>query len=185
MVVSSYSSLSFNFSSASGYLFSRLFEAFTLALTVVVVAVPEGLPMMIAVVLSSNVRRMARDGVLVKKAVGIEAAGSMDLLFTDKTGTLTEGNMSLDGIIVPNGEICGSVSEFSRKYPDLARLFALCALCNTSAEIGISEGREVPIGGNPTDRALIRSPKELKRLAGGYEIIKKLPFDSVRKFSAV
>ena len=169
----------------TSYLFARLFEAFTLALTVVVVAVPEGLPMMIAVVLSSNVRRMARDGVLVKKAVGIEAAGSMDLLFTDKTGTLTEGNMSLDGIIAPNGEICGSVSEFSRKYPDLARLFALCALCNTSAELGISEGREVPIGGNPTDRALIRSPKELKRLAGGYDIIKKLPFDSVRKFSAV
>ena len=167
------------------YLLARLFEAFTLALTVVVVAVPEGLPMMIAVVLSSNVRRMARDGVLVKKGVGIEAAGSMDLLFTDKTGTLTEGNMSLDRIVAPNGDICDSLSEFSRKNESLARLFALSAIANTSSEIGISEGREVAIGGNPTDRVLLCSIKEIRRLAGDCEIIEKVPFDSVRKFSAV
>ena len=55
--------------------------------------VPEGLPLMVAVVLSSNIRRMMRDHVLVRKPVGIEAAGSMNILFTDKTGTLTEGSV--------------------------------------------------------------------------------------------
>ena len=88
-----------------GYVLENLLEAFTLALKIVVVAVPEGLPMMIAVVLSSNVKRMVRDNVLVKKPVGIEAAGSMNILFTDKTGTLTEGKLSLDEVFV-GGEKC-------------------------------------------------------------------------------
>jgi P-type E1-E2 ATPase len=57
-------------------------------ITVIVVASPEGLPMMITVVLSSNMKRMMRDGVLVKKLVGIETAGSMNILFTDKTGII-------------------------------------------------------------------------------------------------
>ena len=79
------------------YLLGQLFHAFTLGLTVIVVAVPEGLPMMIAVVLSANIRKMVRDHVLVRKPVGIEAAGSMNILFTDKTGTLTEGKMQVTG----------------------------------------------------------------------------------------
>ena len=87
------------------YLATQLLHAFTLALTVLVVAVPEGLPMMVAVVLSSNVKRMIRDHVLVRKAVGIEAAGSMSLLFTDKTGTLTEGKMKLAKRYFPDGNV--------------------------------------------------------------------------------
>ena len=66
--------------------FSCLMHAVTLAIAVVVVAVPEGLPMMIAVVLSSNRAKMAKDNVLVKRAAGIEAAGGMKILFTDLTG---------------------------------------------------------------------------------------------------
>ena len=91
------------------YVFRELLSAFMLGLTVVVMAVPEGLPMMIAVVLSSNIRRMVRDNVLVRKATGIEAAGSMNILFTDKTGTLTEGKptferyLSCSGGEIPNG----------------------------------------------------------------------------------
>jgi Ca2+-transporting ATPase len=57
---------------------------------VVVVAVPEGLPMMIAIVLSLNMRRLLNSRVLVRKLLGIETSGSMDVLFVDKTGTLTE-----------------------------------------------------------------------------------------------
>ena len=163
------------------YLFPRLLDAFTLGLTVVVVAVPEGLPMMIAVVLSSNVRRMARRGVLVKKAVGIEAAGSMDLLFTDKTGTLTEGAMKVSAILAPDGELCGTVNEFLHEYPSEGLLYTLCAAHNTSSEIGFSDGREQIIGGNATDRAILASVKGKKT---DCEVIGKTPFDSARKFSA-
>ncbi len=62
-----------------------------LSIIVIVVAVPEGLPMMIAIVLSLNMRRLLRAKVLVRKLLGIEAAGSIDILFVDKTGTLTKG----------------------------------------------------------------------------------------------
>jgi len=65
--------------------------ALILAIIVIVVAVPEGLPMMIAIVLSLNMRKLLRDNVLVRKLSGIETAGSVNILFVDKTGTLTRG----------------------------------------------------------------------------------------------
>ncbi len=161
------------------YLLSRLLDAFTLGLTVVVMAVPEGLPMMIAVVLSSNVKRMVRGGVLVKKGVGIEAAGSMDLLFTDKTGTLTEGKMKVSAFLTPAGEKCGKFSELERILPDIARIFLLSTHYNTDS-MSDSEGRV--IGGNATDRALLDAVKKKKPTA---EVIRKINFDSMRKYSAV
>lgn len=164
------------------YLAERLLEAFMIGLTVVVMAVPEGLPMMIAVVLSSNVHRMARGGVLVKKGVGIEAAGSMDLLFSDKTGTLTEGEMRICGIIAPNGEIFEGYSELSRSFPSEGKVARLSAEFNSSSVFGKKDGKICVIGGNATDRALlfpIKTPKN------GVNVIKKIDFDSSRKFSAV
>ena len=70
-----------------------LIYALTLSVTIIVVAVPEGLPMMITLVLSSNMKRMLKNHVLVRKMVGIETAGSLNILFTDKTGTLTKGKL--------------------------------------------------------------------------------------------
>ena len=68
-------------------LFLNLIHALTLMITVIVVAVPEGLPMMITVVLSANMKRMLKDKILVKKLVGIETAGSLNILFTDKNSS--------------------------------------------------------------------------------------------------
>ena len=137
--------------------------------------------MMIAVVLSSNVRRMARRGVLVKKAVGIESAGSMDLLFTDKTGTLTEGVMKVSAILAPDGASFPTVGEFLHERPDEGALYTLCATKNTSSEVGFSGGNEQIIGGNATERALLASLKGKKI---DCEVVRKLPFDSTRKLSA-
>ncbi len=160
----------------------RLLEVFMIGLTVVVMAVPEGLPMMIAVVLSSNVHRMARGGVLVKKPVGIEAAGSMDLLFTDKTGTLTEGEMRLSLIVAPDGEVFDGYSGFLRTRPREGRLAVISAEFNSSSSFGKKNGRVQVIGGNPTDRGLLLP---IKKPGSGVKVIKKIPFDSARKFSAV
>ena len=74
-----------------------------LGVTVVVVSVPEGLPMMITVVLSSNMKRMLKDHVLVRKLVGVETAGSLNILFTDKTGTLTRGRLEVSSFIAGDG----------------------------------------------------------------------------------
>ena len=141
------------------YLFSKLLHAFTLGVTVIVVAVPEGLPMMIAVVLSANIKKMVKDNVLVRKAVGIEAAGSMNILFTDKTGTLTEGHLSVKEYILGDGTIL-PCSKNAKKN-NIMRLFALSALYNTSSQISSNvKGSLFAVGGNMTDLALAESAKE-------------------------
>lgn len=166
------------------YLFSELLHAFTLGLTVLVVAVPEGLPMMIAVVLSSNIRKMVRDQVLVRKPVGIEAAGSMNILFTDKTGTLTEGNMRVTSVLLPSGEQM-SPSELIRGRGAYAELVSLAFRMSSGSTVGKNAKGEIcALGGNATDRALLESVISYPNPIG-IEVASRLPFDSNRKYSAV
>ncbi len=163
------------------FLFSKLINALTLGLTVIVMAVPEGLPMMIAVVLASNLRRMARDNVLVRRADGIEAAGSMNILFTDKTGTLTEGKPGIVGIVLGDGTEFSDPRELERgNAAHVSELFLLSAYYNTSSTL--SNGKVS--GGNSTDKALLSAVKSLK-CPVGYSLASKLPFDSRMKFSSV
>ena len=159
------------------YLLDTLLKALMLALTVVVVAVPEGLPMMIAVVLSANIRRMVRESVLVRRAVGIEAAGSMDLLFTDKTGTLTEGILSVGGVLAVEGDFDG-VAAFAEA--GRARFESYCLAAALAGEASV--GRDGVVGGNATERALLRSVSEVS--IPDARVVERLPFDSTRKLSA-
>ena len=168
---------------APTYLFDKLLHAFMLGLTVIVVAVPEGLPMMIAVVLSSNIRRMIKDNVLVRRPVGIEAAGSMDILFTDKTGTLTEGKMGVGGIFLADGGEFRSPDRLFKDSPKVGSLYRLSCRFNTSSKIS---GKDV-IGGNSTEKALCESVLKFGLTAseGRVSVIERLPFDSASKYSAV
>lgn len=166
------------------YLFSELLHAFTLALTVIVVAVPEGLPMMIAVVLSSNIRRMVRDQVLVRKPVGIEAAGSMNVLFTDKTGTLTEGNMRVTSLLCPDGgeEELEKIMQRGGAY---AQTLALALRVSSASTVGKgTAGEPCALGGNATDRAILTAAITCPAPVG-VEVVSRLPFDSARKYAAV
>ncbi|KNC47755.1 uncharacterized protein AMSG_03982 [Thecamonas trahens ATCC 50062] len=126
-----------------------------LAIIVVVVAVPEGLPMMIAIVLSLNMRKLLARNVLVRRLIGIETAGCMDLLLVDKTGTLTHGTFVPCVLHAPDGE---PYPSYAALPPHLARLTAFTILHSTSAVVSSSAGSPVPViaGGNPTDRALLR-----------------------------
>lgn len=164
------------------YMGEILLHALTLALTVVVVAVPEGLPMMIAVVLSANIRRMVRDKVLVRKPQGIEAAGSMNILFTDKTGTLTTGKLTLSGILTAS-DTYKSTAALERNAPLLFERVALAANANNGAVRGQSERKLAALGGNATDRALMTAflPFPLP----DFDVTEQLPFDSAHKYSAV
>ena len=157
-------------------LLALLLHAGMLAIGVIIVAVPEGLPMMITVVLSRCMGRMAKDGVLVRRLTGIETAGSLNILFTDKTGTLTEGRLAVEHLLCGDGSRLTS-ADLARN-PPLARLVGLsCACCN-----GADMGPRGPVGGNATDRALLRfghgfCPEGAART--GYT-----PFDSARKYAA-
>ena len=142
---------------------STLISALSLAVSVLVVAVPEGLPMMITVILSSNMKRMIKKNVLVRKMVGIETSGTMSVLFCDKTGTLTEGKMGVKRIMTPDGEI----TSLSR--PDA--LITACAACPSPS-----------VGKNPTDAAF----SAFARSVGGDfgEVVRRVPFESERRCSA-
>ncbi len=128
--------------------FSRLLHAVTLAIAIVVVAVPEGLPMMIAVVLSSNMIKMKNDNVLVRKPVGIESSGEMNILFCDKTGTLTKGELSVVGFFDGRGNDYKSFKEL----PPYARQIVTLTAEYTSACKLIGQ---TVVGGNATDRAML------------------------------
>lgn len=163
-----------------GALFAHLLHAATLAITVVVVAVPEGLPMMITVVLSSNMLRMLRDKVLVRKLTGIETSGSLNILFTDKTGTLTRGDMAANRFIAGDGTEFESADALRRSPV----LWELCQLaCGLGSECTLSGNRV--LGGNATDRALLRWVLPLSSRTASYEVTERLAFHSARKFSAV
>ncbi len=165
------------------YLLSHLLHAFTLAVSVLVTCVPEGLPMMVAVVLAANIKRMARDRVLVRKPVGIEAAGSMNILFTDKTGTLTEGKMKLSSILLPDGAET-TLAKLSRSHSRTWELTNLFLHLGTDATVGAdADGKAVALGGNATARALLESVIKLPK-PEGVSVLSRLPFDSTRKYSA-
>ena len=156
----------------------HLIYALTLSVTIIVVAVPEGLPMMITLVLSSNMKRMLKSNVLVRKLVGIETTGSLNILFTDKTGTLTKGKLEVLEMI--SGELThySKSSQLSKnnKYLEIVKK---CTLWNNKSIL--SEGKV--LGGNSTDRALINFFHE--KYPNPYKILAEQPFDSNLKYSSL
>ena len=158
-------------------LFSILIHALTLMITVIVVAVPEGLPMMITVVLSANMKKMFNDNVLVKKLVGIETAGSMNILFTDKTGTITTGEPRLERIEAVDSTY-KSLSSL-KKAEQIYRILHVSALYNTDT---VMSGNRV-IGGNGTDRAVTEYFISDRRMP--VSVRSREPFSSDKKYSSV
>ncbi len=156
----------------------NLMHAALLAISVIVVAVPEGLPMMITVVPSCTLMRMQRDNVMVRKLVGIETAGSINILFTDKTGTLTTGNLAVETVVSGDGNPYHSIGQL-HVNPGLERLVALSCICNGTA--ALSEGK--PLGGNSTERALLEFCAPLVPETAHVKKIKSVPFNSSKKYS--
>ncbi len=159
-------------------LFSHLLYALTLSVTIIVVAVPEGLPMMITLVLSSNMKRMLKNQVLVRKMVGIETAGSLNILFTDKTGTLTKGKLEVVGFL------SGTLREYKTEvellpYETLHHHLKNCSLYNNASSF--NEEKKA-VGGNITDRAILEFIKTDATLRSPK--LEVIPFDSQAKYSA-
>ena len=96
-------------------MFNYFIHALTLSVTIIIVAVPEGLPMMITLVLSSNMKRMLKENVLVRRLVGIETAGSLNVLLTDKTGTLTKGKLEVMAFISGNMKTYKHIEDLKKE----------------------------------------------------------------------
>ena len=159
-------------------LFGYILNALTLSVTIIVVAVPEGLPMMITLVLSSNMKRMLKNNVLVRKLVGIETAGNINILFTDKTGTLTKGKLEVVSFMTGNLEEYNSIKEIEQ-YPKYLELLKNNLIYNNTSFY--DEISNKIIGGNTTDRALLEFVKENK--SSQVKIINNIPFNSDKKYS--
>ena len=125
-----------------------IMDAVTVAVTIIVCAVPEGLPMLTSILLSFQSLKMAKDNVLVRKINGLETAGSLSILFSDKTGTITEGRLSVVELATGNVKI----------FDKLSTMPAPLAL-DVVTGIGINNSAVASngsiIGGNSTDRALM------------------------------
>ena len=159
-------------------MFAYLLHALTLCVTIIVVSVPEGLPMMITLVLSSNMKRMLKNNVLVRKMAGIEAAGSLNILFTDKTGTITCGKLDVVGFVLGNSNRYSDLNHVSSRFQ---QLFVDSLVYNNESYYDVSSGKAV--GGNSTDKAIIDFVKVCKK--NDVSIMSQTLFDSKSKYSRV
>jgi len=170
------------FAQDSGLIVKDFVTAAILAIIVIVVAVPEGLPMMIAMVLAINMKKLLSVKVLVRKLLGIETAGSLNLLFTDKTGTLTQGRLVVSTVLGGDGSPYERLEDIPQALRDEAG-FALRN--NTSAVIDTSDPQDIKmVGADRTEQALLRFVTPYLAQDGTIDIIDMIPFNSTRKFSA-
>ncbi len=160
-----------------------IFSNLTIALTIFVAAVPEGLPFIIGIITSQNVNRMIKSNILAKKPAKIPEAGNLQMLCTDKTGTLTYGFMQAIYNFTGNGNDIG----FADKNGGYAKELFIKNVVMTCDCAFDSAGNVV--GGNLTGRALLLS---LESIAAEVAIIQqenssaqRIPFNSKDKFSAV
>jgi Mg2+-importing ATPase len=145
-----------------------LIDAALFSLAVAVGLTPQLLPAIVTISLSFGARRLAARSVLVKRLVSIEDLGNIEVLFTDKTGTLTEGRITYEAAIGVDGQPSREV-------------LALGLLCNSAA---VEDGR--PIGGNPLDRALWEGAgRHAITVTGGVRRLAEAPFDYDRKLMSV
>lgn len=159
-------------------IFGHIIYALTLGVTIIIVSVPEGLPMMVALVLSSNMKRMVKNNVLVRRMVGIETAGSINTLFTDKTGTLTKGNLEVIGLVLGNGNVLRTYEDV-RRVPGVGKYILENMVLNNEGKLD-DEGNI--LGGNITDKALLGFAKAYK---SNSTILNQKFFDSANKFASV
>ncbi|MGN6792602.1 MAG: cation-translocating P-type ATPase, partial [Streptosporangiaceae bacterium] len=170
------------------------------AISLVVAAVPESLPAVVTLALALGARRMSARNALIRRLPAVETLGAVTVLATDKTGTLTEGNMVTRRLWTSAGgaEISGTgygpdgaVTRESRRVsaadaPDVAALLTAGALCNDAALRPPSDGQEQWTAiGDPTEAALLAAAAKLglgaAELSEQFPRVAELPFDSRRK----
>ncbi len=161
-------------------LLEAVIQSVMLAVIIIVMAVPEGLPLMIAIVSAQNMGKMLKDNVLVRKVAGIETAGSLNILFSDKTGTITKGK--LEAVTFINGALHES-KTFDEVGGKLKDILSLSIHKNTLSVIS-GEGKDMKvIGGNATERAILGFAAGTT-CSANVKAVGNIPFNSTNKYSA-
>ena len=170
-----------------GSIFLLIIETILFAVTIIIMAVPEGLPMMLALVSSMNSGRLLAQNILVRHPDTIETAGYMNILFSDKTGTITEGKLSVVDFFLADGTLYAATGETDAPDFDTMSDSLKAEMINgigLNNDAMVADGNAV--GSNATDRALLdfligRSQLDFDTNT----ITEKQQFNSATKFASV
>ncbi len=176
----------------------EILHLFMTSVSLAVAAIPEGLPAIVTIVLALGMNRMAKKNAIVKRLLAVETLGSVDTICSDKTGTLTQNEMTVTRIYTDHQlyevegagyEPIGKISLFSEQEEEkesaaLERLLQISALCN-EASLVQKEDQTWTILGDPTEGALLtlgaKKGFTKEKLSKEYPRLGDLPFDSKRK----
>ncbi|MFC0301478.1 calcium-translocating P-type ATPase, SERCA-type [Virgibacillus soli] len=172
-----------------------MYNMFLAGVSLAVAAIPEGLPAIVTVALSLGVQRMIRKKAIVRKLSSVETLGTASVICSDKTGTMTENQMTVkelfvnDNLLTVSGDGYDVVGDFydnskkiDERYPHLSEMLLYGMLCN-NASLRVKKGSYY-IEGDPTDGALIVAARKRgleQKLHEDFVILKEIPFDSDRK----
>lgn len=163
-----------------------LHSSFLLAISLAVAVVPEGLPAVMSVILGSGVKAMARQNAIVRRMSAIETMGSVTLIATDKTGTLTQNNM-----VVKSTYFDGSVHELEAKATSAAfeKMLLVGNVCSTASLVLRHDRKIEDMLGDPTEGALLVLSEQVSRSyeqdRSEWKIVEEAPFDSETKRMSV
>jgi Ca2+-transporting ATPase len=181
------------------WLHMNLYTGFLFMIGVMIACVPEGLQVTVSTALALGVVRLARRNVLVKRLSAVETLGSTSVICTDKTGTITKGEMTVRKIWIddltidvtgegyaPSGELHGSRELRPSEQKDLEMLIEVMALCNNAKLVPPTDRNDQwKVVGDPTEGSLLtlalKLDMNIRKELADKPIVELLPFDSVRK----
>lgn len=163
-------------------------QFFIIAVTIVVVAVPEGLPLAVNISLALSMKKITQDNNLVRKLAATETIGSANAILSDKTGTLTQNRMTVTEVFLAGKRYIGEEVLQLKQHP-LYRLVALSSAVNSTAHLIEKKGETIP-DGNSTEGALLmwvtRQESDYRQLRNEVKLIKRIPFDAeVKRMTSV
>jgi Ca2+-transporting ATPase len=167
-----------------------LLQTVMIAVTLIVVAVPEGLPMAVSLSLAYSMRRMLKTNNLVRRMHACETMGAATVICTDKTGTLTQNQMQVAEVFLPNSQSSKFFAEQSGKAElkaQSSKLYENMAV-NSTAQLDLTNPDRPTVLGNPTEGALLLWLRDqgidYRQLRDQVEVLDEIPFSTERKFMA-
>lgn len=155
----------------------ELADAFLFAVALAVAAIPEALSSIVTIVLAFGTQKMSKEGAVIRKLQAVEGLGSVSVICSDKTGTLTQNKMTVEHYYVDGQNV--KAEELDVENPSHVQLLRMSVLCNDAS---VTDGQEI---GDPTETALVALGEKLgvqaQTIREEYPRLSELPFDSDRK----